>query len=79
MVRLKNIVTNGIFLECDIFPEDSKEPGLLKVDRENGNMVSYKLPKGYEYCLNHVYHARRALFDLYKKNDVTEEKTIMWN
>ena len=78
MVRLKNIVINDDFLECDIFPEDSENSGHLKVERETGDIVSYNLPKNYEECINHVYHAKYALEDLSHKKEVPSEKVVMW-
>lgn len=79
MIRLKNIETNDIFLECDIFPEDSKNSGRLKVEKETGDIVSYNLPKDYEYCVKHVYHAKNFLVNLLHEKEMPSEKLIMWN
>ena len=48
MVRLKNIEKNDTAVWCDIYPENSKEPGFLKVLFSRPDKIeTFSLPKGY--------------------------------
>ena len=80
MVRLKNIRKNenDNIIECDIIPEDSTESGWVKVDLKSYEIINYKLPKGYEYCRNHVAHARKRLKELSKLDNLPENDLVMW-
>lgn len=77
MVRLKNIKKSDTLIECYIYPEDSKSPGHVKYNILEMNVVDYKLPKGYEWCKNHISHVR-AYFSQNSANEIPTEKTIMW-
>lgn len=77
MIRLKNIVKNSNVIQCQIMPEDSKEYGELKVYLSTESF-DYTLPNGYDWCENHVYHAKQALIEMAKSNTIVKEKTIMW-
>lgn len=80
MIKLKNIETDNVFVFCDIYPEDSVKKGYIKINIANGEIESYLLPEGYEYCDNHIEHAKsfivNNLSDI-KRIPITE-KTIMW-
>lgn len=80
MIKLKNIKTTGNVIECDIYPEDSKESGVLVVNTLNGKIVKSIMPPGYEWCRNHLEHARMYLaehLNEINKQKVTE-KVLMW-
>ena len=79
MIKLKNIeIENGV-LTCQIFPEDSEFAGNIKIDAVSNEIISFNLPLGYEWCKNHLEHARTYLIELYKsKNAIPQEKIIMW-
>lgn len=79
MVRLKNLKKNNNIGECDIFPEDSSQPGHIGVDLKTGDLREYSLPIGYEWCVNHAYHAGKRLTELLHKEEVPEEYLTMWN
>ncbi len=64
MVKLKNIVIGDNKAKCDIYPEDSKDEGTLKVNLQTGGIISYTLPVGYEWCENHIEHAKRSLIEI---------------
>ena len=79
MVKLKNIVINGNTAKCDIYPEDSPANGSLEVDLQTRKIISYTLPVGYEWCENHIAHAKNHLVDISKSNsEISTEKLIMW-
>ena len=79
MVKLKNIVINGNIAKCDIYPEDSPANGSLEVDLQTREIKSYTLPVGYEWCENHIAHAKNYLVEVSKSNnEISTEKLIMW-
>lgn len=78
MIELKNIEKNKDIIRCDVYPEDSTEAGSLLINTSNSD-YEYKLPKGYEWCRNHISHAVRTLVMLNNSGeDLPHEKTIMW-
>ena len=79
MVRLENIRINGNIAECDLYPEDSKIPGTLKVNIKTEE-TEYSLPDGYEYCKSHAAHAKWWLIKntTDPKKELPEKTTIMW-
>lgn len=79
MVRLKNIERNSNIIECDIIPEDSIESGHVSVQIDSKKIENFSLPNGYEWCRNHVEHARMALLKLVQEDNIPNEKLIMWN
>lgn len=78
MVRLKSIEKNNNIIECDFIPEDSKESGHISVKIGTKEIESYNLPSGYEWCRNHVEHAKNALLEMVSKEEITTEKLVMW-
>lgn len=78
MIRLENIVISDNIIKCDIFPEDSKENGTLEIDMHK-IVVSFSLPKDYEWCKNHIEHAKKHLRDIYRTKKIPKEKIIMWH
>lgn len=80
MIKLENIRIDGNSVKCDIIPEDSETSGSLEVDANTNEIISYVLPKGYEYCTMHVAHARFYIddnVDKIKNKEITS-KIIMW-
>lgn len=78
MVKLKNIKKNNNTIGCDIYPEDSDRSGHVLVDIDAGDIKEYTLPNGYEWCINHVYHAASTLIDISHQSEVPNEKIVMW-
>ena len=78
MVKLKNIVINGNTAKCDIYPEDSKDKGTVEVNLETRDMISYTLPVGYEWCKNHIEHAKRSLIEISESKEIPDVKTVAW-
>lgn len=78
MIKLKNIKKSKNSIECNIFPEDSRQSGHLCVDLILEEPRKYKLPAGYEWCRNHIAHATRELITLSKLEEIPDEKIIMW-
>ena len=78
MVKLKNIKKNNSLIECDILPEDSLQSGHIVVDVISAEVQEYSLPKGYEWCRNHVNHAKDKLVELSTENNIPDEKLVMW-
>ena len=78
MIKLENIKVKGPVVCCDIIPEDSELLGYIEIDTTT-NSLKYSLPKGYEWCTNHIEHAKDFLNDLVElKGESPEEKLIMW-
>lgn len=79
MIKLKNIVNEDGILSCQVFPEDSELAGNIKVDLNNKQIISFNLPSGYEWCKNHLQHAKDYLLKLYISGEnIPKEKTLMW-
>ena len=78
MVRLRNIKKNDYIIESDILTEDSQKLGHVIVDIKSGELKEFDLPEGYEWCTNHVNHAKDKLIEMSKQNSFPEEKLIMW-
>ncbi len=79
MILLKNFRLRNGNVEADIYPEESSAAGLLVVNPKGG-IIEHFLPRGYEYCENHVAHARWFISKNYDKivNGEITEKIIMW-
>jgi hypothetical protein len=78
MIRLKNIVRSSADISCDFYPEDSVVAGNMSVNMETGN-VEYLLPAGYEWCMNHVHHAKKKLLEIAGSNkEYPKELIIKW-
>lgn len=78
MIKLKNLKKNDTNVLCDVIPEDSSNSGSLIVS-VNGDVINYTLPSGYEWCINHIYHAARKIKELVNKGTLPSEITVMWN
>ena len=78
MVRLNNIKKNGNIIQCDIFPEDSNIPGYIVVNINTETVREYELPKGYEWCNNHMNHAMRTLIEISNEKELPKERLVMW-
>lgn len=78
MLRLKNIKKDNGLINADILVEDCTENGHIIVDVEKNKIVSSVLPEGYDWCLSHLGHARKAIIEMSKKNDFPNEKLIVW-
>lgn len=79
MVRLKNLVIdeNGNII-ADVYPEDAEIPGNIIVSKEK--LIEFSLPKKYEWCKKHIYHAERFIRKNYDKIKMGEIKdySIVW-
>lgn len=78
MVKLKNLKKNNTTIESDIIPEDSANSGHIVVDLDQGITIDYSLPEGYEWCINHVNHAKNKLIELAKEEHLSEQYLVMW-
>lgn len=80
MIELKNIKVEGDIVKCEIFPENSEISGKIEVDVSENRIRSFVLPIGYEWCRNHLEHAKRYIVMNFKriKNLPITEKTLMW-
>lgn len=80
MIELKNIKIDGDIARCEIYPEDSQISGNIEIDISENKIINFALPSGYEWCKNHLEHAKRYIvmnFNRIKTLPITE-KTLMW-
>lgn len=80
MIELKNIKIDGNTVKCEIYPEDSRKSGHIEVDVSENKIVNSALPQGYEWCKNHLEHAKRFIVKNYTyiRDIPIHDKTIMW-
>lgn len=80
MIRLKNIkIDNSNTVICDIFPEDCKHSGHIEIDILQQKISNYSLPTDYEWCKNHMEHAKSYILKTLKENkSLPSEKTLIW-
>lgn len=78
MVKLVNLKKNSATAECDILPEDSAQSGHIVIDLASGELKEFSLPEGYEWCRNHVNHAKKKLLELIKESILPKEYLVMW-
>ena len=78
MIRLINIRKSNNVIECDFYPEDSLEVGSVKVDVITEQVVSFTLPLGYEYCRQHVNHAKINLIGMKDQSEFQESILVKW-
>lgn len=78
MIKLKNIKIENDTVTCDLLPEDSSEYGYIVVNIHTKNIQEYVLPQGYEWCKNHIEHAKENLIKMCETNTLQNELTIMW-
>lgn len=75
---IKNIKKNNDRIKCCIIPEDCREEGYLSVNLKSQEIENCELPEGYEWCTNHISHARRELLKMVKRDNIPNDKLIMW-
>lgn len=66
-------------MTSDLYPEDSRDKGFIKIDIQKGEVTEYSLPKDYEYCINHIAHAKNFIVN--NKDEIIgglKEKLLMW-
>ncbi len=78
MVTLRNIKKDNKTISAEYEPENSGLVGSIKLDIASGNVidsVSTELDNPFPMYL---FHATRALEKLAQKDNVPEEKMVMW-
>ena len=78
MIVLKNIARNSTRITCDAYVEDCKQAVSLVFDEKLKELEAYSLPDGYEWCVDHIMHARKWLSSLDGKPIEKSTRTIMW-
>ena len=79
MIKLKNIKINDKTIICNIIPEDCQNIGYLEINILEKNISNYSLPTGYEWCKNHIEHAKNYILNTLNKNkSFPLEKTLIW-
>ena len=80
MIILKNIKIDNNTVICDIFPEDCKNNGHIEINIPEQKISNYSLPTGYEWCKNHIEHAKSYILKTLKENKTFPlEKTLIWS
>lgn len=78
MLKLKNIKRNNGVISADYLPEGSKDSGMISIEEKSGDIlesVSSSMDSTFPIYLN---HAIDALKKLRNKEELPEEKTVMW-
>lgn len=79
MIKLKNITIKNDIVKCDIIPEDCQNSGFIEIDVSNNKIIDYALPLGYEWCKNHIQHAKSYILNACaRKETLPSEKTLIW-
>ena len=78
MIKLKEIKRSNNFITCLAFVEDAPNGIKLSFDEQKKQLNNEPLPKGYEYCEEHLAHADLYLESLVGKEITNRERTIMW-
>lgn len=78
MIKLEHIEKKNNHITCNAFVENCSESILLSVDIERRELESNVLPTGYEWCVSHLAHARKALLDMLDSGKIEHSKVIMW-
>lgn len=80
MIELKNIKIDGNIVKCEIYPEDSRTSGHIEVDVSEDKIIDFTLPPGYEWCKNHLEHAKRFIVKhfCHIRDIPIHDKTLMW-
>lgn len=78
MIKLKHIKRQGETIICDAYVEDCAESISLVFNIAENSMQNSPLPKGYEWCVTHINHARAALARMAEAGDIKENWNIYW-
>lgn len=78
MIVLKNITRTNSCIVCDAYVEDCKQAVHLSFDESKLVLGSYTLPNDYEWCINHIMHAKKYLVSIAGKPIESQTHTIMW-
>jgi hypothetical protein len=60
------------------FVEDSKEQVNCVYYIESGTLEHSPLPKDYEWCNAHMYHAKSTIEKMLGEGNLQSRKTVMW-
>ena len=55
------------------------QSGHIVVDVISDEIKECIYPDGYEWCKNHVIHAKNKLIELSTKDSIPDEKLVMWH
>lgn len=76
MVRIELIELTDNIVRYKFFPEDSKEYGIVALDRQTERRILEKEVKG--YLSNYAAHAFRRIEEYQNKNDFAKEDIVAW-
>lgn len=78
MIRLENIKAENDMITCIAFFEDCKTPIPLIYHVDLQFVEDVQFPVGYEWCINHIKYAVKALDDMMLSGIMEDSKTVMW-
>lgn len=78
MVTVKNLKRTDKTIEADFYPENSSEAGHIVVDIASGEILSRVEARGYERRFSYTAHARQALLEFARSDELPEKHVVMW-
>ena len=78
MLKLKNIKKNNGIISAEYEPENSGELGSVSVEVENGKIIESKASKLDNPLPIYLNHAVNALKEMMNKEELPQEKLVMW-
>lgn len=76
MVKIEFIELTENIVRYKFFPENSKEYGIVALNRQTGERILEKEVKG--YLLNYAAHAFHRMEEYQNKNDFPKEDMVAW-
>ena len=80
MVKMLNLGRDNHYIWCDYFPENDPQPGFIKVDLTNGEIVE-KITAPYEVLLGstmYAHHAMRKLITIQSLDPLPQITGAAW-
>lgn len=76
MVRIKLLELTDASARYKYYPENSKEYGIVTLNRKSGERILEKTVEG--YSLNYAAHAFRRMEEYQKKENFLKEDIVVW-
>lgn len=78
MLKLKNIKKNNGIISAEYDPEDSGKIGSISIDIESGKTIESNVSELDNEFPIYLNHAIDALLEMKDKEEMPEERLVMW-